>query len=112
MNWIIDKQQSCVACRCCLLSRSRSNMHRDEEGPSEFRPETPHAPIQTRLADEKAKSITLTGFIMFTIFFALMASAGAQSREEVWAYPVFLGLGLGVVTSTRESVQGTSNPRH
>lgn len=41
---------------------------------------------------------------MFTIFFALMASAGAQSREEVWAYPVFLGLGLGVVTSTREFV--------
>lgn len=40
---------------------------------------------------------------MFTIFFALMASASAQSREEVWAYPIFLGLGLGVVTSTRKS---------
>jgi hypothetical protein len=41
---------------------------------------------------------------MFTIFFALMASVGAQSREEVWVYPIFLGLGLGVVTSTRESI--------
>lgn len=49
---------------------------------------------------------------MFTIFFALMASAGAQSREEVWAYPVFLGLGLGVVTSTRKSVRGNESPRH
>lgn len=87
-------------------------MHRDEEGPSEFRPEMSHAPIQTRLADEYTKSITLTEFIMFTIFFALMASAGAQSREEVWAYPIFLGLGLGVVTSTRESVRRTANPRH
>lgn len=86
-------------------------MHRDEEGPSEFRPETPHAPIQAKLADETTKSITLTGFIMFTIFFALMASAGARSREEVWAYPVFLGLGLGVVTSTRESVQETASSR-
>lgn len=86
-------------------------MHRDEEGPSEYKPETPHAPIQARLADETTKSITLTGFIMFTIFFALMASVGAQSREEVWAYPVFLGLGLGVVTSTRESVQETANSR-
>lgn len=47
---------------------------------------------------------------MFTIFFALMASAGAQSREEVWAYPIFLGLGLGVVTSTRESTTETANP--
>lgn len=46
---------------------------------------------------------------MFTIFFALMASAGAQSREEVWAYPVFLGLGLGVVTSTREFVPETTH---
>lgn len=45
---------------------------------------------------------------MFTIFFALMASAGAQSREEVWAYPIFLGLGLGVVTSTRELVPRTT----
>lgn len=40
-----------------------------------------------------------------------MASAGAQSREEVWAYPVFLGLGLGVVTSTREFVPETAVPR-
>lgn len=46
---------------------------------------------------------------MFTIFFALMASASARSREEVWAYPVFLGLGLGVVTSTREFNPNTAS---
>lgn len=48
---------------------------------------------------------------MFTIFFALMASASARSREEVWAYPVFLGLGLGVVTSTRGFIQNTTCSR-
>ncbi|KAL2281087.1 hypothetical protein FJTKL_11767 [Diaporthe vaccinii] len=61
-------------------------------------------------ATKKVRSITLTGFIMFTIFFALMASAGAQSREEVWAYPVFLGLGLGVVTSTLVTTAQLSTP--
>lgn len=82
-------------------------MHRDEESPrkpTSKKRKTPQYGLDQLIIVQK--SITLTGFIMFTIFFALMASAGAQSREEVWAYPIFLGLGLGVVTSTRESVPG------
>lgn len=54
------------------------------------------------LLTQLSKLVTVMAFISFTLFFALMASADSQSRIHIWGYPVFLGLGLGIVTATRE----------
>ncbi|KAK5954684.1 hypothetical protein OHC33_004408 [Knufia fluminis] len=37
----------------------------------------------------------VASFIMFTIFYALMATSKLSSGTAMWGYPVFLGIGLG-----------------
>ena len=38
----------------------------------------------------------MASFVVFVVFFALMARTDSGSSKEVWGYPVFLGTGLGL----------------
>ncbi|KAK3324879.1 major facilitator superfamily domain-containing protein [Apodospora peruviana] len=47
-------------------------------------------------ATKKVRWITVSSFVIFVIFFACMATSGVSSEKEVWGYPVFLGIALGL----------------
>lgn len=45
---------------------------------------------------KKVRWATFLAFVIFTAFFACMASATKDSKKAVWGYPVLLGLGMGM----------------
>ena len=45
---------------------------------------------------KKTKLPTVVAFVSIIIFFICMATATPKSSTNVWGYPVFLGIGLGV----------------
>ena len=56
---------------------------------------------------------TVVAFVSMIIFFVLMATAtpSATSSRNVWGYPVFLGLGLGICLCALVTVAQLSTPR-
>ena len=67
--------------------------------------------IITMLTKRLREPIVIS-FIMFTIFFALMASTSLTSSSAVWGYPVFLGIGLGWSLTYLTTVAQLSTPPH
>lgn len=54
---------------------------------------------------------TVVAFVSMIIFFILMATSTLQSSSQVWGYPVFLGIGLGVCLCALITVAQLSTPR-
>ncbi|CAK7206933.1 hypothetical protein SEUCBS139899_009740 [Sporothrix eucalyptigena] len=56
---------------------------------------------------------TFVAFVSMVIFFVVMATAtpSAMSSRNVWGYPVFLGLGLGICLCALVTVAQLSTPR-
>lgn len=50
-------------------------------------------------------------FLLFFTFFVCMAASGKESSTAVWAYPLFLGLGLGVCLCALVTAAQLSTPR-
>lgn len=45
---------------------------------------------------KKIRWITVFAFLAFIAFFACMSMTTAQTRAEVWGFPVLMGTGLGM----------------
>lgn len=53
---------------------------------------------------------TSGGFVSMLIFFICMATVTPASSTQVWAYPIFLGIGLGIVLCALISVAQLCTP--
>lgn len=49
---------------------------------------------------KRVRWITVLTFLIFIAFFACMSTTNAETRKEVWGYPVLLGIGLGMTLVT------------
>ena len=58
----------------------------------------------------KVRWITVIAFAIFVVFFVCMATAGRESDNPVWFYPVLLGLALGMTLTTLITVGQLSTP--
>ena len=62
-------------------------------------------------ATKQVRLPSVVAFVSMIIFFILMATAGPESGNHVWGYPVFLGIGLGTCLCTLVTVAQLSTPR-
>jgi len=54
---------------------------------------------------------SIVAFVSMIVFFILMATSGPASGNNVWGYPVFLGIGLGTCLCTLLTAAQLSTPR-
>ncbi|KAK3377462.1 major facilitator superfamily domain-containing protein [Podospora didyma] len=59
---------------------------------------------------KKVRWITVASFLFFVVFFACMATSGSSTSQQVWGYPVFLGMALGMSLVTLITVAQLSTP--
>lgn len=59
---------------------------------------------------KRARWITVAAFILFVIFFAVMAGLGPSDGNAVWGIPVLLGAGLGLSLCSLITVAQLSTP--
>ncbi|KAJ2897395.1 PEP5 [Zalerion maritima] len=53
---------------------------------------------------------TVVAFVSMIIFFVLMATSNPSTSDQVWGYPVFLGIGLGVCLCSLVTIAQLSTP--
>lgn len=58
----------------------------------------------------KVRWITVLAFLLFIAFFACMSTTNAETRNEVWGYPVLMGTGLSMTLVALLSVGQLSAP--
>lgn len=60
---------------------------------------------------KRVKLPSVFAFVCMIIFYILMATSGPGSSNQVWGYPVFLGIGLGTCLCTLVTVAQLCTPR-
>ena len=61
---------------------------------------------------KQIKLPSIVAFVSMIIFFILMATSGPKTSNQVWGYPVFLGIGLGTCLCTLVTAAQLATPKH
>ncbi|KAK7751976.1 hypothetical protein SLS62_006119 [Diatrype stigma] len=59
---------------------------------------------------KKVRWATVLAFVIFTAFFACMATSNLETDRLVWGYPVLMGIALGMTLTTLVTVAQLSTP--
>jgi MFS family permease len=58
----------------------------------------------------RGRWITVFAFVIFIVFFICMATTNRSTNNELWGYPVLMGLGLGITLTSLVTLAQLSTP--